>query len=164
MSFTTAVLLITWAVLLVLALAVAGTIRQLRMLAATGSPSPRLAVGPAVGAPPPPIVELDPLPRPAALLFADHGCAGCAEVVPAFANGFADGATKVVLYADEAADGIPLATLAHQRKAFDDWRIPVTPYCVVIDEAGRVAAAGPVGSRLMLDQFGSIIERRILAT
>jgi hypothetical protein len=163
MTFTIAALLVAWSAILILTMALAGVLRQLRTLAATGTLTPRVSVGPPLGAAAPPLPAAESLPKPLVLLFADRDCPGCAEVVPAFANGFAPGTSKLVIYSGEATEPVGVPVLADQEAAFKLWNIPVTPFCVVVDGRGRVAAAGPVGSRNMLDQLGNVIERRNLA-
>lgn len=106
MTFTIAALLVTWGAILILTMALAGVLRQLRTLAATGTLTPRVLMGPPLGAAAPPLPAAESLPKPVVLLFADRDCPGCAEVVPAFANGFAPGTSKLVIYSGEATDSV----------------------------------------------------------
>lgn len=178
MTFTTAALLLAWAAILTLTLAVAGLLGQVRSLRREATSGLRVRLGPAVGEAAPPLaIPSVQVPRPALVLFADQNCEVCTEVIPAFAtrNG-RDGATdedvtKVIVFpgdasetAGEHASQYSAITLTNQRDAFEAWNIRATPYCVFIDDSGRVLAAGPVGSRESLNRFMErVLERSRVA-
>ncbi|WP_283138963.1 hypothetical protein [Rhizohabitans arisaemae] len=121
MSFTTTAVLLTWVAILLLGLVVSGLIRQVHAL--TGAPS---ALGPAPG------TAFPGFTGPALLLFLDEGCPVCSEVLAESAK----------------VRALPVRALfAHEDPGlFDRHSIPVAPFGVVLDAAGRVRAAGPLGS------------------
>jgi hypothetical protein len=167
MTFTTAAVLLTWLALLVLALALAGVIRQVRVLA--GGAGARVLVGPAVGTAAPPLAGGRPVPRPALVVFAEPDCPTCSDVLPALQNGLGTQLEKLVLYPGSAPPGeAGIETLSHQQEAFDGWNVVVTPFVAVVDAGGDVVAAGAVGSVPILHGIVKsaerVLERRNIAS
>lgn len=154
MSFQTSALLVTWAVLLLLALVVAGLVRQVHALG-QGVPRP-VPLGPAPGSPAPAFDRLGP----GLLLFLDRDCGVCMEVLAA--AGTLGGPVRAVFSGPApaeaaAADSAALTVLAEERDGlFAAYRIPATPFAVVVDDTGRVRAAEPVGSPDALRELAAL--------
>jgi hypothetical protein len=151
MSFDTTALILTWVAITLLGFALAGIVRQVRMLA-MALRSPEAAIGPAIGYVAPEIgLNGDSSePRPRLMLFVDEDCQSCLQLLPEFAE--QAGRTEAELIAVFAgtanglAAGSDVRVLEHQRSTFERYRIPVTPFGVVIDSAGLVGASAPIGS------------------
>jgi hypothetical protein len=146
MSFETTALLLTWAALVLLALVVAGLVRQVHHL--TYGPRTR-DLGLPAGTPAPSldVVRAEP-GRATLLLFLSEDCPVCHEV---FEEALAlDGAPATrAIFAEEAvsADTPPnLAILPGRADLFTAYQVPATPYGVIIGADGRVRTAEPVGS------------------
>ena len=150
MSFQTSALLVTWAVLLLLALVVAGLVRQVHALG-RGVPQ-AAALGPAPGAPAPAFERLGA----GLLLFLDRDCGVCAEVLEA--AGALDRPFRAV-FSGPAPEGLSpgVTALTEEREGlFTAYRIPATPFAVLVDAAGRVRAAEPVGSPEALRELAGL--------
>ncbi|MEU6038292.1 hypothetical protein ABZ801_23060 [Actinomadura sp. NPDC047616] len=141
MSFETSALLVTWAALLLLALVVAGLVRQVHAL---GRGAPRTTpLGPAPGSPAPGFDRLGP----GLLLFLDRDCGVCAQVLAA--AGTLGRPVRAIFSGPAPADAAPAAAtvLADEHDGlFAAYRIPATPFAVLVDDTGHVRAAEPVGS------------------
>ncbi|WP_067488438.1 hypothetical protein [Actinomadura hibisca] len=140
MSFQTSALLLSWLAIGLLALVVAGLVRQVHALS-QGAPRPS-ELGPPPGTRAPAFERLGP----GLLLFLDRDCGVCAEVLAA-----ADGLGRPLhaIFAGAAPEGLaPEVTVlaGEQAGLFEDYRVPATPFAVLVDAAGRVRAAEPVGS------------------
>ncbi len=107
-----------------------------------GPGAPRTAgLGPAPGTPAPAFDRLGP----GLLLFLDRDCGVCTDVLAAaegplhaiFAGPPPDGASR---------PGVTVLT-GEQDGLFADYRVPATPFAVLVGADGRVRAAQPVGSR-----------------
>jgi hypothetical protein len=140
MSFQTSALLVTWVALLLLALVVAGLVRQVHALS-RGVP-PTAALGPTPGSPAPAFERLGP----GLLIFLDVDCGVCAEVLEA--AGTFDHPIHAIFSGSAPDDLAPgITVLAGERDGlFTSYRIPATPFAVLVDAGGRVRAAEPVGS------------------
>ncbi|WP_242906392.1 hypothetical protein [Actinomadura terrae] len=142
MSFQESALLLSWAAILLLALVVAGLVRQVHAL---GAPQGSSALGPVVGGRAPAFDRLGP----GLLLFVDRDCGACADVLAAAGD---LGGPLHAVFAGAAPDapdapGLPGTVLAFERGGlFADYRIPATPFAVLVGEDGRVRASEPVGS------------------
>lgn len=141
MSFQNSALLLSWVAILLLALVVAGLVRQVHALS-RGAPRPA-GLGLAPGTPAPAFDRLGP----GLLLFLDRDCGVCADVLAAagspepplhaiFAGPPPDGASR---------PGVRVLT-GEQDGLFADYRVPATPFAVLVGADGRVRAAEPVGS------------------
>jgi hypothetical protein len=146
MSFETTALLVTWAALVLLALVVAGLVRQVHQL--TQGPRTR-EPGPAAGSPAPGLDRLGAEPgRATLLLFLSEDCPACQDVFHE-AVGMTGGPATRAVFAEEAigAEAPPnMRILSGQRELFTAYQIPATPYGVVVGADGRVRTAEPVGS------------------
>ncbi|TDD36982.1 hypothetical protein E1287_09645 [Actinomadura sp. KC06] len=139
MSFQSSALLLSWVAILLLALVVAGLVRQVHALG-QGASRPT-GLGPAPGTPAPSFDRLGP----GLLLFLDRDCGVCTDVLAA-----ADdlGPPFHAIFAGPPADAASGATvLSGERDGlFADYRVPATPFAVIVGADGRVRTAEPVGS------------------
>ncbi|TDD77753.1 hypothetical protein [Actinomadura rubrisoli] len=152
MSFQNSALLLSWVAILLLALVVAGLVRQVHALG-TGAPGPA-ALGPATGTPAPAFDRLGP----GLLLFLDRDCGVCADVLSAAGD---LGRPLHAIFSGPAPDAAPgpapgpasgsapdgPTVLAGERDGlFAEYRVPATPFAVIVGADGRVRASEPVGS------------------
>lgn len=152
MAPETSFLIITWAVIALLALGLAGCLRAIRTLSirlddAHRSPR-RLEVGDALSVPPT-VTDGAGGARHLGLLFATASCVTCRTAVDALHPVAAalDGVVLQVLWGEEPPAGYEDVGLAHQREVFHALRVPVTPLLVVVDTTtSTVAARGLLGS------------------
>ncbi|HWM01533.1 MAG TPA: hypothetical protein VNP92_04275 [Actinophytocola sp.] len=150
MSFQTSALIVTWVALLLLALVVSGLVRQVHALSA-GPARPRDRVGPRPGSPAPDLDRLGARP-PAVLLFLSSSCHTCTEVLD---ETVAVGGLSVhALYAGPAPEQPP-GVVAHgdQDRLFATYDAVALPFAALVDGDGRIAAAGPVGSRAAIREL-----------
>lgn len=159
MTFTTAALIAAWGAIALLALALAGTLQQLRALRAAQDGSSPL--GPPIGAPAPALETQRDAAGPALVLFAAAGCPACQRVIPAFGD-LDVAARKVIVHRDEptmqARDGV--FEVVGGGDAFARWNVTVTPFCVAVGADGRVVAAAAVGAPEALAPVAASIEPR----
>ncbi|MEV0403908.1 hypothetical protein [Actinoallomurus sp. NPDC050550] len=146
MSFETTALLVTWAALVLLALVVAGLVRQVHHLT-SGPRTPD--VGPTTGMPAPGIDRLAPEPgRPTLLLFLGDQCPACQDIFEETLG--LTGAPPIrALFTDGALDAAPpdnMLIFAGQGDLFQEYQVPATPYAVLVGADGRIRTAEPVGS------------------
>lgn len=163
MSFQTSALILSWVAILLLALVVSGLVRQVHALSSGLVPRRPEPVGLPPGAPAPGLDRLAPQRRPVplVLLFLDRDCGTCAEVLAEAAGQVGRGGLEFrVLYragAPTSAAGGPLPVLDGQAELFDRYDAVATPFATVVDPAGRVRHAAPVGSpaalRRLLDEL-----------
>ncbi|MFD0688944.1 hypothetical protein [Actinomadura fibrosa] len=140
MSFQNSALLLSWVAIVLLALVVAGLVRQVHAL---GRGAPGTApLGPAAGTRAPAFDRLGP----GLLLFLDRDCGVCAEVLAA--AGDLGRPLHAIFAGPAAADPSPaLTVLSGERDGlFADYRVPATPFAVLVGADGRVRASEPVGS------------------
>jgi hypothetical protein len=146
MSFETTALLVTWAALALLALVVAGLVRQVHQLA-QGPRTPD--VGLRTGMPAPELHRLEPEPgRPTLLLFLGDECPACHDIFEE-ALGLTGAPPMRALFFAGALDVVPPANMrifADQDDLFQAYQVPATPFAVVVGADGRVRTAEPVGS------------------
>ncbi|GAB2859453.1 hypothetical protein GCM10027176_72150 [Actinoallomurus bryophytorum] len=146
MSFDTTALLLTWAALVLLALVVAGLVRQVHHL--TQGPRTRdLGLRAGTPAPAPDLVRAEP-GQPTLLLFLSEDCPACRDIFQE-ALGLDGAPATRAIFAEEAIEADPppnLTILARQSELFTAYQVPATPYGVVIGADGRVRTAEPVGS------------------
>jgi hypothetical protein len=146
MSFETTALLVTWVALVLLALVVAGLVRQVHQL--TQGPRSR-DLGLRAGTPAPALDLVRAEPGQATLLlFLSQDCPVCHDVFQE-ALGLDGAPATRAIFAEEAIDADPpanLAILPRQAELFTAYQVPATPYGVIIGADGRVRTAEPVGS------------------
>jgi hypothetical protein len=146
MSFETTALLVTWVALVLLALVVAGLVRQVHQL--TQGPRTR-EPGPRAGTAAPSLDVLAAEPgRATLLLFLSQDCPVCHDVFEE-ALGIGGAPATRAVFAGEAIDAVPPANmriLSGQKELFTAYQVPATPYGVIVGADGRVRTAEPVGS------------------
>jgi hypothetical protein len=146
MSFETTALLLTWAALVLLALVVAGLVRQVHQL--TQGPRTRdLGLRPGTAAPALDLVRAEP-GQATLLLFLSEDCPVCHDVFQE-AIGLDGAPATRAIFAEEAIGADPpanMAILSRQAELFTAYHVPATPYGVVIGADGRVRTAELVGS------------------
>ena len=146
MSFETTALLMTWVALVLLALVVAGLVRQVHLL--TRGPRTR-DLGLRAGTPAPALDLVRAEPGQATLLlFLSEDCPVCHDVFQETLGLDGAPATRAI-FAEEAIGGDPpvnVTVLSHQAELFTAYQVPATPYGVIIGADGRVRTAEPVGS------------------
>ncbi|TDC62338.1 hypothetical protein E1200_26120 [Actinomadura sp. GC306] len=147
MSFQNSALLLSWVAILLLALVVAGLVRQVHALSRGAPPPHRTGLGPAPGTAAPAFDRLGP----GLVLFLDRDCGVCTEVLSAAAapdGPVPDGPLHAV-FAGPPAGGVPPGArvlTGEQDGLFAEYGVPATPFAVLVGEDGRVRAAEPVGS------------------
>lgn len=146
MSFETTALLVTWAAILLLALVVAGLVRQVHHL----TQGPRTPdVGPTTGMPAPGFDRLAPEPgRPTLLLFLGDQCPACHDIFEE-ALRLTEGPPMRALFFGGALDVEPpenMRIFAGQGDLFQEYQVPATPFAVLVGADGRIRTAEPVGS------------------
>lgn len=152
MSFQTSALILTWVALFLLALVTAGLVRQVHALSSAGPPRHPARVGLAPGTPAPGVERVAPA-LPAVLLFLTPDCHTCVDALAETTRLAGDGPRWPVhaLYSDAAPElAAPVTAHAHQGALFAAYDVIATPFAVLVGADGRVAAAGPVGSRAAL--------------
>ncbi|SCL27580.1 hypothetical protein GA0074692_2375 [Micromonospora pallida] len=156
MSFQTSALILSWIAILLLALVVSGLVRQVHALSSGMVQRPPEAVGLPAGATAPGFARLAPTPLavPLVLLFLDPDCGTCGEVLAEAAGRVSRGGPEFrALYRDSAsprAAGLPITVLDGQAELFERYDVLATPFATVVDPAGRVLRAEPIGSRAAL--------------
>lgn len=151
MSFQTSALIVTWAALLLLALVVAGLVRQVHAL--SSGTARRVPAGPRPGNPAPHLDRLDARP-PAVLLFLSPGCHTCTEVLDESVSALGDGPAVHALYEEAAPDPPPgVVAHGHQDRLFAAYDAVAVPFAVLVGADGRIAGAGPAGSRAAIREL-----------
>ncbi|MEU4565280.1 hypothetical protein [Micromonospora sp. NPDC023956] len=156
MSFQTSALILSWIAILLLALVVSGLVRQVHALSSGMVQRRPESVGLSAGTPAPGFTRLAPTAPavPLVLLFLDPDCGTCGEVLSEAADQAGrDGLEFRVLYRDDAparAAGLPVTVLDGEAELFDRYDALATPFATVVDPAGRVLRAEPLGSRAAL--------------
>ncbi|MFI0448761.1 hypothetical protein [Actinomadura sp. 6N118] len=141
MSFQNSALLLSWVAIVLLALVVAGLVRQVHALS-QGPPGSagQSPLGPAAGTRAPGFDRLGP----GLLLFLDVDCGVCVEVLDEAGS---LGRPIHAIFAGAAPEAPGITVLANERDGlFEDYAVPATPFAVLVDASGRVRAAQPVGS------------------
>lgn len=148
MTFQTSALLLSWVAILLLALVVSGLVRQVHALSSGGVARPE-ALGLRPGAPAPGFSRLAPEPPgPLLLLFLDHDCGVCGEVLEEAGRSCAENGLAVrALYRTEAPEDTPVPAYAQQADLFAHYDAIATPFAALIDATGHVVTSEPVGAR-----------------
>lgn len=158
MSFETTAILLAWVVILILALALAGLMRQFHLWAEGQRPEP-LAIGPAIGSTVPEVTDLDARSgRPTLLLFVNDTCRGCERLLPALPQVARDhGDVQLVAMFPKVANGhrdlAGVHVIERQAHVFERERISVTPFGVALTPEARVLDRAPIGSTNSLARF-----------
>jgi thiol-disulfide isomerase/thioredoxin len=154
MSFELSAILATWIAIGLLGLALAGVVRQVRylssapsithmgLLSGIGRPAPRLtgeAHDWAVG-------------KPRVVLFASSKCPACDQRIAdlaAVAQANPNGVQFAAIYRGSdtgEARASEIRMFADQDQAFDELKVTLTPFGLVIDGEGVIKEAIPIGS------------------
>lgn len=152
MGFQASVLIVTWAAMLVLALAIVGLLRQVHALAGADPPGPH-TLGPEIGASAPPLHPDDAIASEAPLvaLFLDDSCDSCARTLRVAEELAGQGTGHVQFIALFAAGmnghgSSDMNFIEDAAETFERYQVTVTPYCVVIGRDRRIAESTPIGS------------------
>jgi len=158
MDFVTSALILAWVAILILTLAMAGLLRQVRTLSSNRTPQRQL--GPSIGTEAPPLHPGDePRPGvPTVALFLDPGCESCDRSLDQADKLAATtlGRLRFVAVFSAAANGHRprrVELVEHGAEAFSRYRIPLTPFGVVVDGERRIVRAAPLGSDAALDDL-----------
>jgi len=154
MSIYTSALVLAWVAIAVLAFAMAGLLRQVHALTASRTPVPGLGLS-AGEAAPSWSESGGPPARDTVALFVDIGCGSCERVLRAADRLAAeqDGRLDFIAFFRGEANGFSpsrLEVVADARSVFDRYKVPVTPFAVIVDNRGRVAEATALGSESAL--------------
>jgi hypothetical protein len=158
-TFEQSALILAWAAILLLALAMSGLMRQVHALTAQHGGSHR-ALGSATGMLAPDIPGLHAGGR-SLLLFVDRGCSSCDQALDALAASTGNGdAIRVALYrGDPPPARDALVTVGHAEPIFAALGVTVTPTAVALDEQRRVITSAPVGTPGLIYQFLADVDR-----
>jgi hypothetical protein len=140
MSFEMTALLLSWVAILLLSLVVAGLVRQVHALGQGPRPT---AVGLSAGSQAPGFDRFGP----ALLLFLSADCSACPEVLAAAESlTGSEGQAVHALFAGAALPSEGVTVHPDEPALFEAYKIPATPFAVVVGESGRVTVSEPVGS------------------
>jgi hypothetical protein len=156
MTFSTSILLVTWGTILLLALAMAGLVRQVRFLTSalrergSAALSPPGAESVNIGDPAPALRDLaTETGAETVLLFASGDCGGCTERLAELEQmAGEDGPALVAVYAG-SGNGFrsPVVRKIENRyDLFTELGISMTPFGMRVGKDGTVADARPLGS------------------
>lgn len=157
MDFDTSAILLAWIAIAVLAFAMAGLLRQVVLLRAALIAPGAGRIGPIIGSPAPALPGIEYVGKQTVLLFADDECESCRSIIGGLGAEPENSlkAEVVVLYKGHA-NGQPVAPqrlFVQQSELFDQLGVNITPFAVMVDGDARIAAAEPLGSAAMLDEF-----------
>jgi hypothetical protein len=157
MTFEGSALILAWLAIALLALAMSGLVRQVRALS-TQPRGGRLQQSPLVGSAAPELPGQG-WTRPTVLLFVAADCDVCKARLAdlealAAANGEAVACAAVFAGEPNGFASSRVKVLGHQRSAFDRFRVPITPFGVVVTARGIVSYVAPVGSSRVVDELG----------
>lgn len=149
-------LLLAWAAIVLLTLGFSSLVGRLRILESRqGVGSPLVATSRLLGESLPRVGGLNLINGKAHLLFVDKGCATCHEVIPTFntmaASDLDENRFWVLVSATdlgwivEQSGATVVQKVSDQRELWDQLKIPVTPFGIVV-HSGRIVATQPVGS------------------
>ena len=157
MDFDSSALVLAWVAIAVLAFAMAGLLRQVVLLREALMAVHGGGLGPVIGRPAPVLPGIDYSGKTTVLLFADDECESCQSILGALSTAADDlGAADVVVLFRVGANGHPVTpdrVFVNQSELFDQLGVNVTPFGVMVDGDARIAAAEPIGSVAMLDEF-----------
>jgi thiol-disulfide isomerase/thioredoxin len=165
MSFSAAALTLSWLAIALLALAMAGLLRQVREIGASlqGGGLRTDALGDDFV---PEIDDLVPPGKDAVVLFVDSDCEGCREVLPTLgkiASSTSADLGFAAIFAGQQQDVEipgPVAVRTGGGSLFGRLKIPLTPFAVVVDDQRKIVQAAPIGSPELLEVFVASAEGR----
>lgn len=166
MSVEASALALAWVAILLLSLAVAGLVRQIRVLSSARYQLGHM--GPVRGAIAPGLRDyLAEHTGVKLLLFVDSTCSSC-RIALDEASRLASLTTQPTVMAvfEGASDGYDpdnVIVISEAQNAFAEYNVQVRPFAVLVDGVGRIAAARPVGSRQALREFVDEARGRELA-
>ncbi len=146
MSFETTAILLTWVAMTLLALTVAGLVRQVHQLT-RGPHAPD--VGPSPGSPAAALDRLGAEPgRTTLLLFLGEDCPACQDVFQEALTLTGAPPMRALFLTDVIPAVLPanMRVFADQGELFEAYQVPATPFAVVIGADGRIRTAEPIGS------------------
>lgn len=159
-DFLTSAMILAWLAILVLALAMAGLLRQVRTLS-SGRPV-RRQVGPPAGSLAPEVPGLEQLAQEGyitVLLFLDTNCDVCVEtlrIAEELAGDRNGHSVRFVAIFSANADGATsdrIRRVENGNDIFARYSVPVAPFGVAINDRGRVTHAGGIGSPVLFRDF-----------
>jgi hypothetical protein len=158
MSFQTSALILSWIAILLLAFTVSGLVRQVHALSSGAVQRRPESVGLRPGAPAPGFARLAPATPtvPLVLLFLEPDCGTCTEVLAEAGEHARPGLEFRALYREDPparAAELPITVLGGQAELFERYDALATPFATVVDAAGRVLRAEPIGSRAALHRL-----------
>ncbi|MEW2378646.1 hypothetical protein AB0883_21460 [Micromonospora sp. NPDC047812] len=158
MSFQTSALILSWIAILLLAFTVSGLVRQVHALSSGAVQRRPESVGLRPGAPAPEFARLAPAAPavPLVLLFLEPDCGTCTEVLAEASEHVRPGLEFRVFYREDPparAAELPITVLGGQAELFERYDALATPFATVVDRAGRVLRAEPLGSRAALHRL-----------
>ncbi len=164
--------ILAWAAILLLGLAVSGLIRQVHLLgrAVAQLNSPVTYASTLVGEVAPPLTDQPgqaPISGPRVVLFMDSDCEACARVLPELLD-LSRRLTTLSLTVVSKDDGASvngatesIGVFSNSPRAFDRYRVVMTPFAVFIDGESRIRTARPVGSPELLRSFVEEANRQV---
>lgn len=160
MTLQTSALILAWAAIALLGLALSGLLRQIRLLQlqqARPDRRPDFHAGPVIGTAAPELRTGATWAKRTVLLFVDHGCTSCERLFP-IVESLAEPSDHVdfKIIFPGSPNGFQTSraeVLADQEAAFGAFNIPATPYGIVVNSQGVVVAASPLGSEAALREF-----------
>jgi hypothetical protein len=138
MSFEMSALLLSWVAILLLSLVVAGLVRQVHALGQGPRPT---ALGLAAGSLAPGFERFGP----GLLLFLSADCGACPDVLAA-AESLSTSEPVHALFSGAALSCDRVSGHPQESALFEAYKIPATPFAVIVGESGRVTVSEPVGS------------------
>lgn len=160
MDWRTSGLILAWLAIAVLAFALAGLLRTVRLLLLRQIPD-SVHLGPPIGAPIPDTIvrhlptQGEPHRQRFLLVFATPDCDICGQVLPEIQRRLGSRRWAVVSSSSEGYDFpyVAAPVITGQREAFESLDVRITPFAVVVDPEGRVVDAAPLGSRAIARSF-----------
>lgn len=161
MSALWAAVLLAWAAILLLTLAITGLIRQFRHMAASSVTGARVGFGQGLGHHvSEQVVDREGL-RSSIILFASDDCSACHHIIPTFEELAPTQPDRdfVVVYPQQALrrGGSRVRVMEKREDLFELFDIPATPFLASIERDGSVGIARTPGSRSTLSQLVSQI-------
>jgi hypothetical protein len=171
-SLQASALLLAWAAILFLALAMTGLIRQVRYLSdrlEDGSPSNgvsrrRTSSVLRAGARPPGLEELlSAHGRPLGIVFASDACPSCEARLDELREVMDDTDSLIVVRRRPldgraaAPSGLPFPEV-HSSELFDSFHVAMTPTAFAVGGDGAVADSVPLGSKTAVEKFTAIMK------